>query len=68
MDEDGNLKIIVNETTTDGKATDSNDYIVYNKTNGQLLYDADGNGAGASVLFAVVENKVALTNADFFVI
>ncbi len=56
------------KTTTDGKATDSNDYIVYNKTNGQLLYDADGNGAGASVLFAVVENKVALTNADFFVI
>jgi Ca2+-binding RTX toxin-like protein len=56
------------KTTTDGKATDSNDYIVYNKTNGQLLYDADGNGAGAAILFATIENKVALTNADFVVI
>ena len=55
-------------STTDGKAKDSNDYIVYNKTNGQLFYDADGNGAGASVLFAVVENKANLTNADFTVI
>ena len=55
-------------STTDGKAKDSNDYIVYNKTNGQLFYDADGNGSGASVLFAVVENKANLTNADFTVI
>ncbi|MGJ0437512.1 calcium-binding protein, partial [Aliarcobacter cryaerophilus] len=55
-------------STTDGKAKDSNDYIVYNKTNGQLFYDADGNGSGASVLFAVIENKANLTNADFTVI
>ena len=56
------------KVTTDGKAKDSNDYIVYNKNNGQLFYDADGSGAGASVLFAVVENKANLTNADFTVI
>ena len=55
-------------STTDGKAKDSNDYIVYNKTNGQLFYDADGSGKGAAVLFAVVENKANLTNADFTVI
>ena len=55
-------------STTDGKAKDSNDYIVYNKNNGQLFYDADGSGKGAAVLFAVVENKANLTNADFTVI
>ena len=55
-------------STTDGKAKDSNDYIVYNKNNGQLFYDADGSGKGAAILFAVVENKANLTNADFTVI
>ena len=55
-------------STTDGKAKDSDDYIVYNKKTGQLFYDADGNGKGAGVLFAVVENKADLTNADFTVI
>ena len=51
-----------------GKAVDANDYLVYNKTNGQLFYDVDGNGAGAAVLFAVIENKASLTYADFTVI
>ena len=38
------------------------------KDTAMYIYDADGNGAGASVLFAVVENKANLTNADFTVI
>jgi Ca2+-binding RTX toxin-like protein len=47
---------------------DGNDFIVYNKTTGALSYDADGSGSGAAVKFAVIENKVALTAADFLVI
>ncbi|WP_414475838.1 polysaccharide lyase family 7 protein [Microvirga sp. M2] len=50
------------------KAKDSNDYIVYNNKTGALSYDADGSGEGAAVRFAVIENKMALTAADFFVI
>ncbi len=64
----GTLKADFFKVTTDGKAKDSNDFIVYNKSNGQLFYDADGSGKGASVLFATLENKVNITNADFVVI
>jgi Ca2+-binding RTX toxin-like protein len=49
-------------------AGDANDRIVYNKTTGQLFYDADGTGAAAQVLFATVVAGTALTPADFFVI
>jgi Alginate lyase/RTX calcium-binding nonapeptide repeat (4 copies) len=50
------------------KAGDANDYIVYNKATGALSYDADGSGSGAAKVFAVIENKAALTAADFIVI
>ena len=36
--------------------------------NGALYYDADGNGAGAAIMFAVLLNRPTLTNADFGVI
>lgn len=49
-------------------AHDADDRIIYNRTTGAVSYDADGNGAGAAVVFAVINNKVALTNADFFVV
>jgi Ca2+-binding RTX toxin-like protein len=49
-------------------ALDANDYVVYNKANGALYYDADGNGAGAAIMFAVLLNRPTLTNADFGVI
>jgi Ca2+-binding RTX toxin-like protein len=47
---------------------DANDFIVYNKATGALFYDANGNGAGAGVQFAVLSNKPTLTAADFAVI
>ena len=53
-----------------GVATDANDYIVYEKDTGKLFYDADGNGAGAKVLFAVLGTSThpAITAADFVVV
>ncbi|OGA64345.1 MAG: hypothetical protein A3G83_16745 [Betaproteobacteria bacterium RIFCSPLOWO2_12_FULL_68_20] len=50
---------------------DSDDRIVLNTSNGNTYYDADGNGAGASVLFAVIDNSGAwtiLTHADFAIV
>jgi serralysin len=49
-------------------AADANDYIVYNKSGGQLYYDRDGNGAAAAVQFATITNHAALTYADFVII
>jgi Ca2+-binding RTX toxin-like protein len=49
-------------------AADANDYIVYNKATGLLSYDANGNGAGGAIAFAVLTNKPALAANDFQVI
>ncbi len=49
-------------------ATDANDFIVYNKTTGDIFYDADGNGTGTAIKFAHVNANTALTDADFLVI
>ena len=46
-------------------AGDADDRIIYDNVSGTLWYDADGNGAGAQVIFAIVEPAVALTNLDF---
>ena len=54
---------------TSGMAVDSNDFVCYNTTTPQISYDADGNGAGASVAFAVLGTSAhpVLTVADFVV-
>ncbi|MEQ1721020.1 MAG: calcium-binding protein, partial [Nitrosomonas sp.] len=49
------------------KALDSDDFIIYNKTTGAILYDADGSGAGAALQIAKVGIGLALTNTDFVV-
>jgi Ca2+-binding RTX toxin-like protein len=49
-------------------AHDSGDRIIYDGATGNIYYDADGNGAGAQVLFAHVAAGTALTNADFVII
>ncbi|GAB6843635.1 Ca2+-binding RTX toxin-like protein [Methylorubrum rhodinum] len=46
---------------------DANDRILYKQTTGELFYDADGSGSGAAMKFAVLDNKAALTAADFLV-
>lgn len=49
-------------------AHDANDYIIYNPTNGALLYDADGNGARDAVQIAVLGTNLPLSYADFAVV
>lgn len=52
------------------KAHDSTDRIVYNKTNGRLYYDADGNKSGgvAALHFATLSNKPTLDHGDFLIV
>ncbi len=50
------------------QAIDANDFIIYNKVAGELLYDADGNGAGAAIQVATIGVGLSMTNADIVVI
>ena len=49
-------------------AHDADDRIIYDQASGNLYYDADGNGAGAALLFATLQGAPALTAGDFTVI
>jgi Ca2+-binding RTX toxin-like protein len=51
-----------------GTAHDGDDRVIYNSSNGQLWYDADGNGAGARQLIATLEGIPALTASDITII
>jgi Ca2+-binding RTX toxin-like protein len=46
---------------------DADDRILYKQATGELFYDADGSGTAAAVKFAVLDNKAALTHADFLI-
>jgi Ca2+-binding RTX toxin-like protein len=49
-------------------AADANDYVIYNRSNGALSYDSNGNLAGGVTLLAMLTTKPLLTAADFTVI
>lgn len=42
------------EANSTGVATNETSYIVYNTSNGNLAYDADGNGSEAAIVFATM--------------
>ena len=65
---DGDLKASAFWANNTGKAHDKDDRIIYDKDSGVLYYDADGSGKGASVAFATISKKIALTYKDFLVI
>lgn len=49
-------------------ALDASDRIIYNRDTGNLFYDADGNGSGRAVHFAVLDRNLNLTASDFDII
>ena len=48
-------------------ATPSDHRIIYDQTNGQVVLDADGNGATAAALIAALSPNLALTADEFLV-
>jgi Ca2+-binding RTX toxin-like protein len=49
------------------RATDASDRIVYNKSQGTLAYDSDGEGGSAARIFAKVTAGLDLNSDDFWV-
>jgi Ca2+-binding RTX toxin-like protein len=46
---------------------DADDRVIYNQTTGALYYDADGNGATASIQIAQLTAGTILTSSDLFI-
>lgn len=63
----GRLLLTAFVSNTTGDAGDASDRIVYNEATGELHYDFDGNGAGASILFAVIDANLNLNKSDFVI-
>lgn len=49
-------------------AHDSDDHIIYQQSTGKLFYDRDGTGPAQQVLFAVLDNKAAISAFDVWCI
>ena len=49
-------------------AMQADDRIIYNRTNGDLLYDADGTGSGIAIHFATLLPRLMLSHANFVII
>ena len=60
--------LAANQFRVDSQAADANDFIIYNKTAGTLLYDADGSGTTAATQVATLSAELSLTNTDIVVI
>lgn len=54
--------------TIGSAAKDANDRIIYNQKEGLLLYDADGKGGKAAVVFAHIDEGLKLSHEDFSIV
>jgi len=54
--------------TVGDEAKDSNDFVIYDKVAGKLLYDADGSGSTKAVEITSLQKHLKLTYNDFFVV
>lgn len=61
----GTLSAAAFRANAAGQAQDASDRIIYETDTGAVYYDADGTGAGASILFVELTGAPAITNADF---
>ena len=49
-------------------AHDGTDHIIYNKSTGALIYDANDNAPGGNVVFAYIDINLSLTYKDFEIV
>jgi Ca2+-binding RTX toxin-like protein len=49
-------------------AQDADDRIIYDQATGSLFYDADGNGAGGAIQFALIDDNSAVAASDFLIV
>lgn len=49
-------------------AADEDDRIIYDDCSGRLMFDADGSGDAAAVIFATVDHGTALVADDFYIV
>lgn len=64
----GTLAAAAFVSNTTGLAQDASDRIIYESDTGNLFFDSNGSAAGGSVLIAVLDPGLLLTNLDFTVI
>jgi len=57
--------LVINTT---GRASDNDDFLIFNSRTKALFYDADGNGAGAAVQFATLVGVTNLNASDFLIV
>ena len=55
-------------SSTSGTAHDADDRVIYNTSNGQLWYDADGSGAGAAQLIGTLGGAPTLVATDISIV
>lgn len=61
-------QLAANQLGQGSAAQTADQHLVYNSSNGELLYDADGSGRKAAVLIGVLDNYAALLNIDLWVV